>query len=339
VPQETREMLDDIKTAAERGANLTRQLLAFSRRQRMQMHVLDLNEIVTSLTKMLQRILGEDVRLRLDLHQQSLMTHADAGMLDQVLLNLVVNARDAMPDGGRLTIETSKRLLTETDCLAIPDTTPGRYVSLRVVDTGKGITPEVVPHIFEPFFTTKEPGKGTGLGLATVFGIVKQHGGAIQVESTVQLGTAFTVLLRADERASDPSATDDTNNAPKGGSETILLVEDEPSLRILTRIILERAGYRVLEAANGPEANQAWGTVDGAVDLLLTDIVMPEGVSGHELAAQLRVQRPRLKVIFTSGYSADVAGRELNLQTGQNFIQKPCSTTRLLGAVRLSLDS
>jgi CheY-like chemotaxis protein len=229
--------------------------------------------------------------------------------------------------------------LTETDCLAIPDTTPGRYVSLRVVDTGTGITPDVVPHIFEPFFTTKETGKGTGLGLATVFGIVKQHGGAIQVESTMQLGTAFTILLPADERVADPSSAEDAADAPKGGSETILLVEDEPSLRILTRIILERAGYRVLEAANGPEATQSWGTVDGAVDLLLTDIVMPEGISGPELAAKLRVQRPKLKVIFTSGYSAEVAGRELSLQTGQNFIQKPCSTARLLGAVRLSLDS
>jgi CheY-like chemotaxis protein len=207
------------------------------------------------------------------------------------------------------------------------------------VDTGTGITPDVVPHIFEPFFTTKETGKGTGLGLATVFGIVKQHGGAIQVESTMQLGTAFTILLPADERVADPSSAEDAADAPKGGSETILLVEDEPSLRILTRIILERAGYRVLEAANGPEATQSWGTVDGAVDLLLTDIVMPEGISGPELAAKLRVHRPKLKVIFTSGYSAEVAGRELSLQTGQNFIQKPCSTARLLGAVRLSLDS
>jgi CheY-like chemotaxis protein len=337
-PKEVQDGLREIRVAAEHAANLTRQLLAFSRRQVMQPRPLDLNEIVTSLTKMLQRILGEDVRLQLNLHPRALLTRADAGMLDQVLLNLVVNARDAMPGGGRLFIETGETTFTEEEANAIPDTSPGRHVCLRVTDTGTGIAPENLSRIFEPFFTTKEPGKGTGLGLATVFGIVKQHRGSLTVESEVGKGTTFRIFLPAsgvagrlpDEAAMKPK--------PRGGTETILLVEDDAAVRMLTRAVLERQGYQVLEAAHGVEALKIWEQHQGIIQLLFTDIVMPRGISGRELAIRLQARNPKLRVIFTSGYSADIAGRELSLQEGQNFIQKPASPQQLLETVRRCLD-
>jgi two-component system, cell cycle sensor histidine kinase and response regulator CckA len=339
VSAESRVALNDIRAAAERAANLTRQLLAFSRRQVMQTRLLDLNEIVTSLSKMLQRILGEDVSLQLNLHPRSLMARADAGMLDQVLLNLVVNARDAMPKGGKLTIETAERFFAKGEADLFPDTTVGRHVCLSVTDTGCGMSPEIRAHLFEPFFTTKEPGKGTGLGLATVFGIVKQHGGTITVSSHVGEGTTFHVFLPAEETAGRGSTQQTTMPKARGGTETILLVEDETSVRRLTRIVLERAGYHVLEAHNGVEAMQLWELHQDTIQLLFTDIMMPEGVSGHDLAARLLARNPRLSVIFTSGYSAEIAGRELSLKVGQNFIQKPALPSQLLEIVRQCLDS
>ncbi len=338
VSAETRVALNDIRAAAERAANLTRQLLAFSRRQVMQTRLLDLNEIVTSLSKMLQRILGADVSLQLNLHPSHLMARADAGMLDQVLLNLVVNARDAMPKGGKLTIETAEKFLGKGEAGLFPDTVAGRYVCLSVTDTGCGMSPEIRAHLFEPFFTTKEPGKGTGLGLATVFGIVKQHGGKITVSSNVGAGTTFHVFLPAEETADHGGIQENPMSKPRGGTETILLVEDEPSVRRLTRIVLERAGYHVLEAHNGVEAMQLWESHQDTIQLLFTDIMMPEGVSGHDLAAQLLARNPRLSVIFTSGYSAEIAGRELSLKAGQNFIQKPALPSQLLEIVRQCLD-
>jgi PAS domain S-box-containing protein len=339
MPAETREMLDDIRAAAERAANLTRQLLAFSRRQVMQPRVLDLNEVVTNVTKMLQRILGEDIRLQFNLEPRPLMTRADAGMLDQVLLNLVVNARDAMPDGGSLTINTGTIVLSAEEAASIPDSKPGPHVLVGVTDTGSGIAPEHLPRIFEPFFTTKEPGKGTGLGLATVFGIVKQHGGALRVESDVGRGTTIEFILPAIEPAASEAVAAVTRPAPRGGTETVLLVEDDPAVRMLTRMVLETKGYRVIEADSGPAAFKAWDRAGGVVDLLFTDLVMPEGITGHALAAELQALKPELKVIFTSGYSADIAGRELELKAGQNFLQKPSSPTALLEIVRQSLDS
>ena len=337
-PEETRELLHDIKAATERAASLTRQLLAFSRRQVLQPCQLDLNDIVTSLTKMLQRILGEDVRLQLNLASHPLLTRADAGMLDQILLNLIVNSRDAMPEGGQLTIETTDRILTAEDAATIPDASAGHYICLRVTDTGSGIAPQQLPRIFEPFYTTKETGKGTGLGLATVFGIVKQHGGSVTVDSALGKGTTFQVFLRADDAVALPSAAD-PSTAPKGGTETILLVEDEAAVRRVTRIVLERHGYQVLEAANGVEALTLWEQHHDAIRLLFTDMVMPEGISGRELAGLLRERDPKLRVIFTSGYSADIAGRELSLREGQNFISKPSNTHELLATVRRSLDA
>jgi two-component system cell cycle sensor histidine kinase/response regulator CckA len=338
LPEQVGEGLKQIRAAAERAANLTRQLLLFSRKQVMQRRDLDLNECVTSLAKMLQRILGEDVRLQLHLHSRPLMTRADAGMLDQVLLNLVVNARDAMPGGGRLTIETRVKNFTEAEAAVIPDAKPGRHVCLRVTDTGSGIAPEIMTRIFEPFFTTKEPGKGTGLGLATVFGIVKQHGGSLTVESEVGKGTTFQIVLPASKEAVESPEEATVMPEPRGGTETILLVEDEPSVRLLTRSVLERAGYQVLEAAHGVEALKIWGQQQDKIQLLFTDIVMPEGISGRELATRLRTQNPRLRIIFTSGYSADIAGQDLALQEGQNFVQKPSSPRHLLETVRKCLD-
>ncbi len=332
-----REGLRQIRLAAERAANLTRQLLLFSRRQVLQPRNLDLNEVVTNLAKMLQRIIGEDVRLELHLHPAPLMTRADAGMLEQVLMNLAVNARDAMPQGGKLVIETNARRLTESEAAAIPDATAGSYVFWRVTDTGGGIAPEILPHIFEPFFTTKEPGKGTGLGLATVFGIVKQHGGFIRVASEPGQGTTFEVFLPAHAGTADESGAA-AQPLPRGGTETILLVEDDPSVRLLTLATLERRGYRVLQAADGVAALKVWRKHRDAVALLLTDLVMPGGVSGQQLAARLQAEQPRLKVVFCSGYSAEIAGRELHLEAGQNFIQKPATPERLLETVRRCLD-
>ena len=339
LPPDIRDMLDDIKDAAKRAANLTRQLLAFSSRQVMQSRLLDLNDAVTNLTKMLQRILGEDVSMQLTLSPKPLFTRADSGMLDQVLLNLVVNARDAMPNGGGLFIETGRRYLTEKEASSFPGASAGEHVLLQVIDTGEGIAPEVLPHIFEPFYTTKKSGKGTGLGLATVFGIVKQHGGAITVESTAGQGSIFRVFLRAEENMPTHTPVTFEADKPLGGSERILLVEDDPSVRMLTRIILQRAGYKVMEAVHGPDAMRIWENAGGAFDLLLTDIVMPEGMSGRELATKLQARKPELKVILTSGYSEEIAGHELSLKQRQRFIQKPAPPELILETVRLSLDT
>jgi signal transduction histidine kinase/ActR/RegA family two-component response regulator len=338
LPEAALEGLREIRVTAEHAADLTSQLLAFSRRQVMQTRMVNLNEIVTSLAKMLQRILGEDVRLQLNLHPSALPIRADPRMLDQVLLNLAVNARDAMPDGGHLTIETGEKMFTEEEARAIPDIAPGRHVCLRVTDTGSGIAPENLSRIFEPFFTTKGPGKGTGLGLATVFGIVKQHCGSIAVESEVGRGAAFQICLPATEDVMELPEEIAAKPKPRGGTETVLLADDDPSVRMLMRIVLERNGYRVLEAADGVEALRIWEQHAGPIHLLLTDIVMPEGISGRELAAQLLQRNPKLRVIFTSGYSADIAGRELVLEEGQNFLQKPCPSDHILETVRKSLD-
>jgi CheY-like chemotaxis protein len=305
----------------------------------MQPRPLDLTETVTSLTAMLQRIVGADVHLELIPHPSPLTTRGDPGMLDQVLMNLVINACDAMPRGGRLLIETTEESFTAEEAAAIPDAKPGRYVSLRVTDTGSGIAPEDLPRIFEPFFTTKQPGKGTGLGLSTVFGIVKQHCGFIRVDSEAGVGTTFQVFLPEAGETDEPHCAETVKTEPLGGTETVLVVEDEPSLRMLTRAVLEPHGYQVLEAANGVDALRVWDEHQGSVQLLLTDIIMPGSMSGLELATRLQASSPKLRVIFTSGYSADIAGPQLHLQEGQNFIQKPSSPQQLLQTVRRCLDS
>jgi PAS domain S-box-containing protein len=331
------ECLKQIRYDADRAANLTRQLLLFSRRQIMQPRDLDLNEVVTNLAKMLQRIIGEDVHLQLRLNSTPLVIHADAGMIDQVLLNLAVNARDAMPEGGSLVIETSAKTMDETFVEAIPDAVPGRYACLGVSDTGCGIPQDVLSRIFEPFFTTKEPGKGTGLGLATVFGIVKQHRGLLKVYSEPAQGTTFQVFVPVNESAVVPDG-DRARPKPPGGTETILLVEDEVSVRKTTQIILSRGGYRVLAAANGVAALELWALHRDAVDLLVTDLVMPANMTGMQLARRLLADNPKLKVIFSSGHSAEIAGRQIELRAGDNFLQKPFSPDQLLFIVRRCLD-
>jgi PAS domain S-box-containing protein len=336
LPQEAVDGLEQIRAFTNRAADLTRQLLLFSRRQVMQPCNLDLNEIVTNLAKMLQRIIGEDVRLQLNLHPASLMTRADAGMIEQVLMNLAVNARDAMPEGGQLRIDTTETSVTEN--VANSEVAPGHYVCFSVSDTGPGIPPEILPKIFEPFFTTKEAGKGTGLGLATAFGIVKQHQGWIKVDNRPGQGATFQVYLPASTLTVAETPEIISKPKPRGGNETIFLVEDESDVRHLIRTLLKRHGYQVLEAANGVEALSVWQAHRETVALLMTDLVMPAGLGGQELARQLQAEQPNLKVIFISGYSAEIAGRELHLHHGEVFIQKPFVADHLLETIRRSLD-
>ena len=335
---EVRESLAQICSFAERGASLTRQLLLFSRQQVMQPRNLELNAAVSNIARMLQRIVGENYALAVQLHPDPLPVHADPIMVDQVLVNLVVNARDAMPGGGRVLLETARRTFAPNEVAGIPPATPGPHVGVRVSDVGCGIAAEILPRIFDPFFTTKEPGKGTGLGLATVFGIVKQHGGTILVDSEVGRGTTFHVFLPALNAAGVPGKTQVVAESRRG-TEAILLVEDEPDLRALTRMVLERAGYRVIVAANGAEALRLWEQAGDGVSLLLTDLVLPAGISGAELATRLQARRPGLRVVFVSGYSVEVAGRPLLPQPGQAFLPKPFSGAELLQMVRRCLDS
>ena len=335
---DARDSVEQLRLSARRAADLTRQLLMFSRRQVMQPRQLDLNEVVTDVTRMLQRIIGEDVRLQLDLHPAPLPTRADVGMLEQVLMNLAVNARDAMPAGGQITLATTPALVDEQLARLHPDAAPGRYVCLRVDDTGVGIPPDVLPRIFEPFFTTKPPGKGTGLGLATVFGIVKQHQGWLTVCSDPGRGARFEVFLPAAVAAARPEPPRPTLAGARGGHETVLVVEDDRAVLLMIRAILRRHGYRVIEALHGVDALAQWERCRDQVSLLLTDLVMPAGIGGHELARRLVADRPDLKVIYMSGYSAELAGRELRLGRRETFLQKPFPPELLLETVRRCLD-
>jgi two-component system cell cycle sensor histidine kinase/response regulator CckA len=326
----------EIHKAAERASALTRQLLAFSRKQVLETKVLRLNEVVSGLAGMLHRLIGEDVRLvtrpRADLGQ----VRADQGQLEQVIVNLVVNGRDAMIRGGDLVIETSNATIDETYCRQHGDVTPGRYVTIAVSDTGEGMSAETQSHIFEPFFTTKADGRGTGLGLATVFGIVKQSGGHVSVHSELGKGSTFRVYLpRTDEVAEPEVAAPEASDLT--GQETILLVEDAETLRVMTREILEGAGYAVIEAAS-PDAALAQRDTLGGVKVLLTDVVMP-GMSGPDLAKDLRRTRPDLKILFMSGYTEQAVGNHGVFETDAQFLQKPFTTDSLLRKVRAVLDA
>jgi PAS domain S-box-containing protein len=336
--EEIREGLRQLRADTHRAADLTKQLLLFSRRQLMQPVNLDLNEVIMNFAKMLQRIIGEDVRLQLNLNSTPLVTHADSGMLEQVLMNLAVNARDAMKGGGLLGIETTAVTVEAGGERPDPEASPGAYVAFSVRDTGGGIPPDVLPRIFEPFFTTKEAGKGTGLGLATVFGIVKQHKGWIKVDNRPGEGVTFRVHLPASKVSLQATPPEPGRRRHMGGTETILMVEDELAVRKSAVMVLERQGYRVIEAADGVEALRVWEEQGAAVDLVLTDMVMPEGLSGRDLSTRLQEGHPGLRVIFTSGYSVEMAGKELHLSRGENFIQKPFTPEQLLGIVRRSLD-
>jgi PAS domain S-box-containing protein len=333
LPAPARESLGEIMNAAQRAAGLTRQLLLFSRREVMQPTRLNLNETVTSIAKMLQRLIGEDVRMRLHLHPRSLPVQADAGMIDQVLMNLAVNARDAMPRGGDLVIETVDKTVGPEMAQLNPEAAPGRYACISVSDTGSGISPEVLPRIFEPFFTTKEIGKGTGLGLATVFGIAKQHRGWVTVYSEMGRGTTFRVFLPLSTADAPAQITKPPTALLRGRGETVLLVEDDEGVRMMTKVTLERLGYRVLSAATGHAALSEWERHAGAVDLLITDLVMPGNMTGRELAVELQLRKPGLAVIFVSGYSAEIAGRELSMGARQTFLQKPFQIDQLLSTI------
>ena len=337
LPPGALEGLEDIKHSADRAANLTRQLLLFSRKQAMQPKTLDLAELVSSIAKMLQRVLREDIRLQVKHQGGPLPVEGDPGMLDQVLLNLAVNARDAMPDGGSLIITTGLRHL-DAAAAGAAQLPPGPYAVIEVTDSGSGIPPEVLPHIFEPFFTTKAAGQGTGLGLATVFGIVQQHRGTIHVRSTPGQGTSFELLLPCVVPDAAVAGSGTSRALERPATETVLLVEDEPAVRRLTSRVLERRGYRVLTAAHGREALRLWQEAQGKVQVLVTDIVMPGGLTGQELATRLQGEAPGLKVILMSGYAVDAGGRPLQIPEGQVFMQKPISPRELLETVARALE-
>ncbi len=334
----TRELLQQVDAAAQRAASLTRQLLMFSRKQMLQPEYLDPTEVIGHVSKMLRRVLGEDVALEIQAEKNAGGVHADRAMLEQVLLNLAVNARDAMPKGGRLLLRTDLVMLTETECHGEPKRRAGQFVCLTATDSGCGIAPEILPRIFEPFFTTKDVGKGTGLGLATVYGIVKHHAGWIEVDSLPGQGTSFKIYLPSAPKPDSKAAAQDPLVKAGGGTETMLLVEDELPLRNLLRKILQRYGYQVLAASSGVEALQVWQQHDGKIDLLLTDIVMPGGISGRELAQRLQTDHRDLKVIYSSGYSQELNNLQAMDSEGLLFLAKPYSPDQLARVVRSCLD-
>ncbi len=329
---------EQICLATEHASNLSRQLLVFSSKQVMHTKPLDLNEIIQNLTKMLARILNEDIHLELECMPRLPQVKADSGMMEQIIFNLTVNARDAMPEGGTLTVKTSTEIIGRAGSKRHPEAYSGRFVKLTVRDTGCGIKPENLSQIFEPFFTTKGVGKGSGLGLSTVYGIVKQHNGWTEVASQVGHGTVFDIFLPfIESKNREPEPPVATPEAA-GGVETILLTEDEPVLRELVKDILEDLGYRIIEAESGPAALEQWKQHKNDIELLVTDMVMPDGMNGKELAEKLLGERPDLKVLYMSGYSAGVVGKELCLREGINFMQKPFDPANLAKTIRKRLD-
>lgn len=324
--------LEQILRAAERAAGLTRQLLAFGRKQVMEPRVLDLGALVAETEKMLRRLVSEDIEISYVRPSSEARVSADPGQIEQVLLNLVVNARDAMPDGGRLTVEVASAVLDEAYCRQHPPARPGPYVLLAVTDTGHGMDAATQARIFEPFYTTKELGKGTGLGLATVYGIVKQHGGVIWVYSEVGTGTVFKIYLPTADAALD-EATESEPAPALSGEGTVLLVEDDDDVRVLAHSILASGGYDVLAARSGDEALLAAERHAGAVDVLLTDVVMP-GMNGRELSERLHMLRPGVSVVFMSGYTHDAIARRGMLEPGPRYLQKPFTSEALLRIVR-----
>jgi signal transduction histidine kinase len=332
------ENVEEIQHATGRAASLTQQLLAFGRRQVLIPRMLNLNDAVTDVERMLTRLIGEDVELATVCGPDLGMVKADLGQLEQVLVNLAVNARDAMPKGGVLLIETANITFDRSYAERHPVVVPGDYVMVAVTDTGTGIDEETQAHIFEPFFTTKEPGKGTGLGLATVYGIVKQSGGFIWVYSEPRFGTTFKIYLPRvtgelpTQRRATPVAS-----VSLQGTETVLLVEDEELLRRLMRRMLERQGYKILEARHGNDALRLCDEYQGDIDVLVTDVVMPE-MGGRELAESLKKVRPGTQVIFMSGYTGVDAVRRGFLEPDAAFLQKPLSPETLTRKIREVLD-
>jgi two-component system cell cycle sensor histidine kinase/response regulator CckA len=337
VKEEGRESIIQIRNAGERAAGLTRQLLAFSRKQVLQPQILDLNALVSEQEKMIRRLIGEDIQfsVRCDPHLHRIC--ADPVQIQQVILNLVVNARDAMPTGGNLTLATRNVDLDENFARDHPKAPPGSYVLLEASDTGCGMPPEVLARLFEPFFTTKEIGKGTGLGLATVLGIVDQSGGVIDVHSQPGLGATFRIYLPQSGVSRSGKSKSSSADILPHGKETILLVEDDDGVRGLAALILRGAGYRVLEARDGDEAKAVFRERNTAFDLLLTDVVMPK-TSGPQLVGQLLADTPQMKVLYMSGYLDDAVVRYGVVEQGMALLQKPLTPRSLLQKVREVLD-
>ena len=330
--------LKQISGAAERAARFIKQLLMFSRKQVIQTTILDLNVVIHNLGSMLTRMLGEDISLEIISNSDIPSIEGDTGMVEQVIMNLIVNARDAMPKGGKLTMVTSVADIDEGYTSQHTGSHQGKFVSLMVKDTGCGMDPKTLERIFEPFFTTKAVGKGTGLGLATVYGIVRQHGGWVDVQSELGVGTTFTIFIPASKQKTS-SHTDfvtDTDHV-RGGNEKILVVEDQVELRELVRDVLVAYHYDVSLAASGPEALRTWQDAGGRFDLLVTDMIMPGGMTGRELGEQLEAQKPGLKIIYTSGYSAELIGKDLG-RDGTTFLAKPYRPQQLALLVRQCLD-
>jgi signal transduction histidine kinase/CheY-like chemotaxis protein/HAMP domain-containing protein len=339
LPPEVVDSVQAVYFAAERAAGLTRQLLMFSRKNVMQPELLDLQKVVGNMSRMLERLLGETITLEFQTAVKNSFVQGDCGMIEQVVMNLSLNARDAMPRGGRLTIGIETVDIDAVFIETHPQAHAGRFIRLRVTDTGTGMDSATRGRIFEPFFTTKDVGKGTGLGLATVYGIVKQHEGWLEVNSEPGKGSTFDVFLPASDKVSAFAQEEAASAAPvAGGSETILIVEDEPILRSMARDILEECGYRILEASSGKEAIDVWNQRANEIDLLLTDMVMPDGISGADLVERLLASRPRLKVVFTSGYTGNEVNRKMLARTRASFLAKPYTHAELAKTVRDCLD-
>jgi PAS domain S-box-containing protein len=336
--EETAEALKELEVETKRAANLTRQLLMFSRRSVIQSRIADLNELVQNLLKMLRRLLGENIAITFDSQNQLPHVEVDIGMIEQVLMNFAVNARDAMPRGGKLKISTGAVELDEEAVKLHSERRPGRFVTLTVADTGVGMDEGTLKRIFEPFFTTKDVGKGTGLGLPTAHGIIKQHHGWIEVQSRPEHGSTFVVFLPV--KVLPPVSAE----APQkvlpvvGGQGTLLLVEDEEIVRRPIGIYLRKLGYRVIEAANGNQAFTLWRQYRQQIDLLYTDMVMPEGVSGLELADKLRSEKPQLQVIISSGYSTEISMQGVPASTGYVYLPKPSPSATIAATIRSCLE-
>ncbi len=339
LPHDMLDPLQAVYFAAERAASLTRQLLMFSRKNVIQSKLFDLREVIGNMTKMLEDLLGETIKFEFLPPSELPLVEGDTGMIEQVIMNLSVNARDAMPSGGKLTLGVETVVINNDYVKSHADARAGQFVCLRVTDTGIGMDSATLRRIFEPFFTTKGVGKGTGLGLATAYGIIKQHEGWIEVNSEPNKGATFDVYFPAREKAPAPQKEETVSpKSTPGGTETILIVEDESVLREMACKILKDCGYRIFEAASGREALNQWLQQANKIDLLLTDIVMPEGVSGVNLAEQLLVNHPRLKIIFTSGYTANEVSPELLAKMNARYLQKPYTHAELVKIVRDCLD-
>jgi signal transduction histidine kinase/ActR/RegA family two-component response regulator len=333
------ESLQEVSTAAKRAASLTRQLLAFSRKQVMQPRALDLNAVIRDLNKMLTRLIGEHIALRFTFAAEPLPVFADAGSLEQILVNLAVNARDAMSEGGQLRIQTSSVVLDAASVGRNPDARPGPYARVSVADNGCGMSASTMERIFEPFFTTKDVGKGSGLGLASVYGILHQQHGWIEVESQPARGSTFTFFIPLTVKSiTAPPIEAEPNEEKSGRREKILLVEDEHAVRGMICAVLQRHGYQVFPAANGDEALKLWQSHKGGFDLALTDMVMPGGISGHDLAKTFLAANPRIKILYSSGYSMELAKADAMGHKNLFFLPKPYDIAKLKQVVRECLE-